>query len=82
MAADDANTETLVVPAWSVTNARVGWDGRIGQMEIGPFLGINNLLNRRYIGSVTLNGVGGRVVEPAPRRVVYLGAEIGYAAAP
>jgi iron complex outermembrane receptor protein len=82
MAADDANTETLVIPAWSVTNARVGWDGRIGQMEIGPFLGINNLLNRRYIGSVTLNGVGGRVVEPAPRRVVYLGAEIGYAAAP
>jgi iron complex outermembrane recepter protein len=82
MAADDVNTVELVIPAWSVTNARVGWDGRVGRMEIGPFLGINNLLNRRYIGSVTLNGVGGRVVEPAPRRVIYLGAEIGYAAEP
>ena len=49
-------------------------------MEIGPFIGINNLLDRRYVGSVTLNGVGGRVYEPAPRRVVYLGAEVGYAA--
>jgi iron complex outermembrane receptor protein len=82
IAADDANTPTLFVPAWSVTNARAGWDGRAGSMTIGPFIGINNLLDRRYVGSVTLNGVGGRVYEPAPRRVVYLGAEIGYAAAP
>ena len=81
MAADDANTPTLFVAAWSVTNARVGWDGRVGQMEIAPFLGINNLLDRRYIGSVTLNWVGGRVFEPAPRRVIYVGAEVGYAAA-
>jgi iron complex outermembrane receptor protein len=82
MAADDANTEALFVPAWSVTNARVGWDGRVGQMEIAPFVGVNNLLDRRYVGSVTLNGVGGRVFEPAPRRVIYFGAELGYAAAP
>ena len=80
IAADDANTPALVVPSSSVTNARVGWDGTVGSMSIGPFLGINNLLDRRYIGSVTLNGVGGRVFEPAPRRVVYLGAEVGYAA--
>jgi iron complex outermembrane recepter protein len=82
MAADDANTPALFVPAWSVTNARLGWDGRVGQMQIAPFLGINNLLDRRYIGSVTINGVGGRVFEPAPRRVVYVGAEVGYGAAP
>jgi iron complex outermembrane receptor protein len=80
IAADDANTPALIVPAYSVTNARVGWDGQVGSMEIGPFIGINNLLDRRYVGSVTLNGVGGRVYEPAPRRVVYLGAEVGYAA--
>ncbi|HEX2609412.1 MAG TPA: hypothetical protein VHK68_00285, partial [Gemmatimonadales bacterium] len=65
-----------------VTNLRVGWNGRSGQMEIGPFLGINNLWDRRYVGSVTLNGAFGRVIEPAPRRVIYLGTEIGYAAAP
>ncbi len=84
VAADDANT--IFVPAWGagVTNLRVGWTRDVGSMQLAPFLGVNNLWDRRYIGSVTLNGVAGRVIEPAPRRVVYLGAEVGYrtAAAP
>jgi len=80
--ADDANT--IWVDAWGagVTNMRLGWNGRAGQMEIAPFLGVNNLWDRRYVGSVTLNGAFARVLEPAPRRVIYLGTEIGYAAAP
>jgi iron complex outermembrane receptor protein len=80
--ADDANT--IWVDSWGagVTNARVGWNGRAGPMEIAPFLGINNLWDRRYVGSVTLNGAFGRVLEPSPRRVIYLGTEIGYTAAP
>ncbi len=82
VAADDANT--IIVPAWGagVTNLRLGWSGNTGGLRLAPFLGLNNLWDRRYIGSVTLNGVGGRVIEPAPRRVLYLGTEIGYAAAP
>jgi iron complex outermembrane receptor protein len=78
VAADDANT--IVVDAWGagVTNARLGWEGTAGVLQLGPFLGVNNLWDRQYIGSVTLNGVFGRVIEPAARRVVYLGAEIGY----
>lgn len=82
LAADDANA--LVVPSWDagVTNMRLGWDGQVGSVQLAPFLGVNNLWDRRYIGSVTLNGVGGRVVEPAPRRVLYVGAEVGYRASP
>jgi iron complex outermembrane receptor protein len=78
--ADDANT--TYVDAWGagLTNLRLGWDGHTGQVELAPFLGVNNLWDRRYVGSVTLNGVGGRVFEPAPRRIVYIGTEIGYAA--
>jgi iron complex outermembrane receptor protein len=78
--ADDLNT--IWVPAWGagVTNLRAGWAGHAGQMELAPFVGINNLWDRRYVSGVTLNGVGGRVFEPAPRRVVYFGAELGYAA--
>jgi iron complex outermembrane receptor protein len=77
--ADDVNT--IWVPAWGagVTNLRAGWDGQAGQMEIAPFIGVNNLWDRRYVGGVTLNGIGGRVYEPAPQRVVYVGAELGYA---
>jgi iron complex outermembrane receptor protein len=82
IAADDANTPSLFVPAYAVTNARAGWDGRVGAMEVAPFVGVNNLLDRRYVGSVTLNGVGGRVFEPAPRRVIYVGAELGYGTGP
>jgi iron complex outermembrane recepter protein len=80
--ADDANT--LWVDAWGagITNLRLGWDGKAGSMDIAPFLGVNNLWDRRYVGSVTLNGAFGRVFEPAPRRVIYIGTEIGYAAAP
>jgi iron complex outermembrane receptor protein len=78
LVADDANT--IYVDAWGagITNARLGWQGDVGSVALSPFLGLNNLWDRRYIGSVTLNGLGGRVFEPAPRRVVYLGAEIGY----
>ncbi len=76
--ADDANT--TYVDAWGagVTNVRLGWDGQSGQIQFAPFLGVNNLWDRRYVGSVTLNGLGGRVLEPAPRRVIYVGTEIGY----
>ena len=82
VAADDANT--IIVPAWGagVTNLRLGWSGSTGTLRLAPFLGLNNLWDRRYIGSVTLNGLGGRVIEPAPRRVIYVGAEIGYSSAP
>ena len=76
--ADDANT--IYVDAWGagITNLRLGWTGQVGQAKFAPFLGVNNLWDRRYVGSVTLNGVGGRVFEPAPRRIVYIGTEIGY----
>ena len=82
VASDDANTPEGVVDSWGagVTNARLGWQGDVGVLQLAPFLGVNNLWDRRYIGSVTLNGLFGRVFEPAPRRVIYFGTEIGYRA--
>jgi iron complex outermembrane receptor protein len=76
--ADDANS--IPVDAWGagVTNLRVGWSGNAGSMQLSPFIGFNNLWDRRYVGSVTINGNFGRVFEPAPGRVVYIGTEIGY----
>lgn len=80
VAADDANTASLVADSWGagVTNLRVGWEGDVGLMTLSPFIGLNNLWDREYVASVTINGAGGRVFEPAPRRVIYLGAEVGY----
>jgi len=80
VAADDANTGALVADSWGagVTNLRLGWDGDMEQLAVAPFIGVSNLWNRRYVASVTINGAGGRVFEPAPLRVIYVGAEIGY----
>ena len=82
VASDDENTPEGIVDSWGagVTNARLGWQGDVGVMRLSPFLGVNNLWDRQYIGSVTLNGAFGRVLEPSPRRVVYIGTEVGYGA--
>ncbi|HXE58034.1 MAG TPA: TonB-dependent receptor [Gemmatimonadales bacterium] len=78
--ADDANT--LWVDAWGagVTNVRLSLNARVGGVTFSPFLGVNNVFDRRYVGSVTINGFGGRVFEPAPGRHFYVGGEIGWAA--
>lgn len=63
-----------------VTNVRISWEGRAGGAWLRPFLGINNLFDRDYVGSFTVNGTFGRVFETAPGRNYYLGGEIGWAA--
>jgi iron complex outermembrane receptor protein len=76
MWADDRNT--LPVDNWGlgVTNLRLGWEGSFGRLAATPFLSVENLTGRRYVPSVTVNGAGGRVLEPAPGRLVYAGAEV------
>ena len=48
----------------------------IGAVTLAPFGAVNNLFDRRYVGSVNINGFGGRVLEPAPGRHGYLGLEV------
>lgn len=80
--ADDDNT--LLVAGWGagVTNLRMGWEGGAGDLVIAPFAGIQNAFDRHYVGSVTINGFGGRVLEPSPGRNLYLGAELGWRTRP
>lgn len=88
--ADDANT--VYVSGWGktssndvkglgsgTTNVRLSWQGRSGGAFIRPFVGVNNLWDRAYVGSLTINGTFGRVFETAPGRNYYLGGEIGWA---
>jgi outer membrane receptor protein involved in Fe transport len=91
MFADDRNTlgvngfgsttpGTIAGLGNGVTNVRVSWEGRAGGAWVRPFLGVNNLWDRTYVGSFTINGTQSRVFEPAPGRNWYLGGEIGWAA--
>jgi iron complex outermembrane receptor protein len=62
---------------WWAANLRVGWEGTAGSLRIAPFIGVNNLYNRLYVGSVTINGARGRYYEPAPARNAYVGFSLG-----
>ncbi|MEO5824905.1 MAG: TonB-dependent receptor [Gemmatimonadales bacterium] len=77
MPADDRNL--IVVPGWGwgVTGVRARWERASGRYRLQPFAGVSNVFNRAYVGSVTINGAGGRVFEPSPGRIAFVGASIG-----
>lgn len=77
MPADDRNV--IVVPGWGwgVTGVRARWERSSGRYRLHPFAGVSNVFNRAYVGSVTINGAGGRVFEPSPGRIAFVGASIG-----
>lgn len=77
--ADDRNTQ--LVDGWGagVTSLRVSATARWGGLRMQPFGAVNNLFDRKYVGSVNLNGTFGRILEPAPGRNGYLGMEISWA---
>ena len=64
---------------WWATNLRLGWEGAAGGMRLAPFVGINNIFNRLYVGSVVINAAAGRYYEPAPGRSLYIGLALGAA---
>ncbi len=85
--ADDSNTVKISSWGAGVTNVRLSWSGELGRAVARPFVAVNNLFDKRYIGSVTINGFDRvanvpRVIEPAPGINVYVGAEVGWRALP
>jgi iron complex outermembrane receptor protein len=58
-------------------NLRAAWTTVWRGMRVEPFAAVHNALDHAYVGSVTLNGFGGRVREPPPRRNWYVGLEFG-----
>lgn len=75
--ADDRNT--LRVEGWGtgVTGVRLAWQGELGHATATPFIAATNVFGREVVGSVTINGANGRVLEPAAGRALYLGLTIG-----
>ena len=71
---DDANTAKT--PGYGLINLRAGWDGSVGGWDLSPFVGLRNLTNAHYDGTVRLNAFGGRYYEPAPGFNLYGGIEI------
>jgi iron complex outermembrane receptor protein len=64
IAVNDANTE--VAAAYPVFDATGGYARDFGSMRLSVFLRLNNLLDRRYVGSIIVDDANGRYFEPAP----------------
>ena len=82
---DDTLAAAQPVAAWWATNVRLGWQGSVGSTRVEPFVGLNNVFNAHYVGSVVINAapirvgatfVPGRYYEPAPGRNLYIGLSI------
>jgi iron complex outermembrane receptor protein len=82
VAADDRNA--VVVDGWGagLTHLRLAGRVTVGRpragLELAPFVSVYNLFDKQYVGSVNVNGFGGRVFEPAPGRWAFVGVELGW----
>lgn len=66
-------------PAYTVFDVRAGFSSlRAGQMVVEPSIGVQNLLNERYNGSVVVNAFGRRYFEPAPGRTFHVALTVRF----
>ncbi|MGH8260263.1 MAG: TonB-dependent receptor domain-containing protein, partial [Steroidobacteraceae bacterium] len=63
IAVNDANT--VFAPAYPVFDLGGGYGAELGSSTLSAFLRLNNVLNRRYVGSVIVDDSNGRYFEPA-----------------
>lgn len=76
MAVDDLNTDRTD-PA-TLLHLRLGWTQRLGAWQLRQTLRIDNLSDRRYVGSVIVNDSNRRFFEPGPGRQWSLGLSAGH----
>ncbi|HVL74732.1 MAG TPA: TonB-dependent receptor [Noviherbaspirillum sp.] len=74
---NDANSEAA--DAYTIANARIGFEQQIGGWTLREFLRVDNLANRRHVGSVIVNEGNGRFYEPGPGRHVLVGVTASHA---
>ncbi len=74
---DDGNTAHT--RSYELLNLRAGFDWQVGRWSLSPFVGLNNLLDETYDGTVRLNAVGERYFEPAPDFSVFGGVSVNVA---
>lgn len=72
--ADDANTAEN--PGYTVVDLRAGTAISVGAVSVAPFVALNNIFDRKYFGSLTVNAAAARFYEPAPGFNMTLGASI------
>ena len=77
MAVNDTNTDRT--SGHTAFNLRVGLEQRVGAWRLREFVRVDNVTDRRYVGSVIANDGNGRFFEPAPGRNWTLGISAQHA---
>lgn len=62
-------------PGYAILNLRAGTSFQAGAWAFRPFVRVENVLNRKYIGSVIVGDANGRYYEPSPGRSWFLGLD-------
>ena len=75
---NDANSDAA--SGFAVVNANAGYVTKLGGVDLSGFARVDNLLGRRYAGSVIVNEGNSRFFEPAPGRnwTVGIAAAVGF----
>ena len=73
----NANEPEATNWVYTVVDLRLGWVGQMGDIDVQPFVGIDNLLDERYNSSGLTNAFGGRYYRPSPGREIYGGVTFG-----
>jgi iron complex outermembrane recepter protein len=68
--ADDRNTG--FAPGYWAANWRAGLEQSAPGWQFSEYLRLENLTDRRYVGSVIVNASGNQYFEPAPGRTAYI----------
>jgi iron complex outermembrane receptor protein len=76
---NDANA--AAAPGFAIFNLRAGGAAAFGSSRLSPMIGVQNLFDRHYVGSVAINAAGGSLAttkfyEPAPGRSIYVGLSV------
>lgn len=67
---DDRNSDAA--PGYWIENVRFGFEQDTGAWHISEYASVNDLTDRRYVGSVIVNETNSRFFEPAPGRTALL----------
>ena len=76
IAANDSNS--VLAPRYGVLAASTSYTRQWGAWKLNAFARIDNLANKKYVGSVIVNEGNGRFFEAAPGRQWMAGMSLGY----
>jgi iron complex outermembrane receptor protein len=73
---DNANSDSAGY--YTISNYKLGYEIDLGNKIFTPFVGINNIFDRNYIGAVRVNESNSRFFEPAPELNFYAGMSLRF----